>query len=217
MIQDLMRPVMDESHNPYRSPEAPLTSTPPPPGVDLVTIGSFRFVTEADTLRLHLAEAGIPAYLMNAQTVNADWFLGNAIGYVKIQVASDQAVAARAIFEETEALWKARRERSQPGELAACLACGAPLTSEESTCAECGWSYDADADEPSGEETASAEDAGDAGEDTEDAASARDDDEEFVSRGEPVDQLNWQVAGPLFLAFGLMILGVVYWIVTHRP
>jgi hypothetical protein len=111
----------------------------------LTTVGSFPFLPEAEAARMHLEEAGIPAFLSDAETVNMDWFLGNAIGYVKLQVPSAQAKAARSILQ------RIRTDQSQhdvgtpvAADTAVCLACGAELPAGQSTCAACGWSYASD-------------------------------------------------------------------------
>src|SRR4051794_7971060 len=55
-----------------------------------------------------------------------DWLLGNATGYVKLQVPADRAEAARAALESI----RSRRQLADDsGDLAAaaCLACGADM------------------------------------------------------------------------------------------
>ena len=105
---------MENDNNPYQAPRTPLVPRQALPDMDLVTIGSFRFLPEADALRLHLEEQGIQAFLLGGLTTNADYFLGSAIGFIKIQVPIDQAAQARKIFEETEALWKEQRDAGMP-------------------------------------------------------------------------------------------------------
>jgi hypothetical protein len=115
---------------------------------DLVKIGDFRFVPEAEAARLRLAEAGVQAFLSNAELVNADWFYGNATGWVKILVPRDQVDAARAVLD---ALHDENRDRGSGAspDAAPCLACGAALPAGGSRCAACGWTY-ANADQAEG-------------------------------------------------------------------
>ncbi len=109
---------------------------------DLVAVGNFLFVPEAEAARLHLQEEGIQAYLSNAELVNMDWFLGNATGYVKILVPDDQAVAAREVLETLRSQKQARaRDSSAAIDGSVCLSCGEKLPAEQSTCSACGWSY----------------------------------------------------------------------------
>jgi hypothetical protein len=61
---------------------------------DLVTVGQYQFLAEAEAARMHLDAEGIPAFLSDAETVNMDWLLGNAIGYIKLAVPRGQADAA---------------------------------------------------------------------------------------------------------------------------
>jgi hypothetical protein len=105
---------------------------------ELVTVGNFQYLPEAEAARMHLESAGIQAFLSGAEIVNADWFLGNAVGYIKIQVGEPQAKAAYALLQEM----RAHREAPEtPDDALVCLACGAPLSTAESSCAACGWSY----------------------------------------------------------------------------
>jgi ribosomal protein L40E len=109
---------------------------------DLVTVASFQFPAEAEVARMHLQEKGIQAFLADAETVSMDWLLGNAIGYVKLQVPSDQAQAAHSFLEEVRAGHVRNREGSQPAtDAAVCLECGADLPAGSQRCARCGWSY----------------------------------------------------------------------------
>jgi hypothetical protein len=118
---------------------------------NLVTVKTFQFVPEAEAARMHLEEQGIQSFLADAETVNMDWLLGNALGYVKLQVSSDQAEAAAAILQRIPA----NRSRSDDGEettdAASCLSCGAKLLTDHSVCPSCGWSYASGDDDKPGE------------------------------------------------------------------
>src|SRR5205085_12654012 len=94
----------------------------------LVTVDSFQFLPEAEAARMQLEAEGIRSFLANAQTVTTDWFLGNAIGYIQLQVAADQAEAAQAILENMHALQKLHEtESGEEVEIPACLSCGAEI------------------------------------------------------------------------------------------
>jgi hypothetical protein len=193
---------MPDSQNPYRAPEtrSSLANPDVPPPKDLVTIGSFRFVPEAEAARLHLAHEGIQAFLANAQMVNTDWFLGNATGYVKLDVAGSQAVEARALLDKMQALWKARLERGErdAGETLTCLSCGAALTGDESHCNQCGWSYEDEVDEPLETEPPIAVENPSL---AEDAVPTPENDP-------PADPLNWQLLTSLLFIFVLAAIAV---------
>ncbi|MBI1831411.1 MAG: hypothetical protein HYR84_08175 [Planctomycetes bacterium] len=112
---------------------------------ELVTIAKFEFANEAELAKLHLEEAGIKAYLADAETVNWEWFLGNAIGYIKVQVASSQAEAAAQVLADhapttTEAdTDTADEEKDEPTK---CLSCGQELPDAATQCPSCGWTYE---------------------------------------------------------------------------
>ena len=89
---------------------------------ELITIGNFQFLPEAEAARMHLAAQGIPAFVADGETVNMDWFLGNAVAYIKLQVPVAQAAAARAALDDMRALAK-RREGSgrEKADVSVCL------------------------------------------------------------------------------------------------
>jgi hypothetical protein len=113
---------------------------------DLATVGSYQFLAEAEAARSHLEAEGIPAFLADAEVVNMDWLLGNAVGYIKLQVPRGRADAARAVLDAARQS-RAERVPDDP-EDNACLACGAAIPAGQSACPACGWSYAAGADEP---------------------------------------------------------------------
>ena len=61
---------------------------------ELVTVASFTNVNDAHLAKLRLDMAEIESVLIDAETVNMDWFLGRAIGMVKLQVHEDDAARA---------------------------------------------------------------------------------------------------------------------------
>jgi rRNA maturation endonuclease Nob1 len=113
----------------------------------LVTLTTYQFLAEAEIARMHLAQEGIESFIADGQTITMDWFLGNALGYIKLQVAESQAERALAIM----AKWPKPRSRSDIAasdlEPLRCLACGKRMLEDQIECEECGWSYLADAEE----------------------------------------------------------------------
>lgn len=112
-----------------------------------VTVEQFEFLPEAQAVRMHMESEGFQAQLLDAETVSTDWALGNAIGYIKLQVPRSQADAALVILEKLRALKKSRRETdAEELETTRCLSCGEELHVDQTTCPKCGWSYAADGD-----------------------------------------------------------------------
>ena len=109
--------------------------------LELVTVATFRFLPEAEAAKLCLEAQGLTAFLADAETVNMDWFLGNAIGNIKLQVPSPQTEAAAAMLENMRGDRQRRKKLAGDAETNVCLACGAALPEVESRCGACGWSY----------------------------------------------------------------------------
>jgi hypothetical protein len=107
----------------------------------LVKIADYRFVQEAET-KMFLEEAGIPAFLEDAETVTMDWLLGNAIGYIKLMVPEDQVDRARDVLLVREED-RAREKEAAPAMEGKCLSCGAPMGEDAETCPACGWTWKA--------------------------------------------------------------------------
>jgi hypothetical protein len=80
---------------------------------DLVTVATFEFLPLAEAARSHLVAEGIPAFLSDAETVYMAWSLGNALGYIKLQVPEEQAERARDILDEAEEIGAHAQEREQ--------------------------------------------------------------------------------------------------------
>jgi hypothetical protein len=83
----------------HASPPRP-ASPPTEAAASLATIRTFEFEPEADLAREYLEEQGVHAFLRDAKTVAMIWILGNAIGYIKLQVPPDQAALARDLLRE---------------------------------------------------------------------------------------------------------------------
>jgi hypothetical protein len=123
---------------------------------DLATIATYRFAPKAEIARLLLEQEGIEAFVADSNVVTTDWFLGNAIGFVKLQVRRSQLEAASQVLEaNSQVLDAAPREDAlardtnddDDAEDSNCLACGEPMADDADQCSACGWSYDAEGDE----------------------------------------------------------------------
>ena len=108
---------------------------------DLVTVASFQFLPEAEVSKLRLEAEGLDVILSDAETVSTDWLLGNAVGYIKLQVPSSQSEAATALLEQIRGERRQRDEHAGKAEPDVCLACGAAMSAEAARCPGCGWSY----------------------------------------------------------------------------
>jgi hypothetical protein len=112
--------------------------------VELVTIERFPFLPDAEAARDLLRDRGIPAFLSDEKTINVNWLLGNAIGFIKLQVPSDQVEKARSVLREQQEVAALRRRQPEEGDVTTCLACGAAIPRIRDDCPSCGWSYDDD-------------------------------------------------------------------------
>jgi hypothetical protein len=83
-----------------------------------VVVAHYPFRTSAEAARLRLEAEGIPAFLTDAEVVDMDWFLANALGWIKVLVPAVEAARAAAILRETEQhrlirRWRGRRVLTQ--------------------------------------------------------------------------------------------------------
>lgn len=108
---------------------------------NLVTIATFRYLTEAEAAKIHLEAEGITVFLADAEIVNMDWLFANAVGDIKLQVPPAEAEVALFHLNKTQSKRRERAARDDFGE-ETCLACGADIPEEATTCPACGWSYD---------------------------------------------------------------------------
>jgi hypothetical protein len=127
---------------------------------DLVTIREYECLPEAEAARMHLRAAGIQAVLTDAEAVSMDWVLGNALGYIKLQVPRTKAQAALAALAVGASTRRSRKKKRRRRGEEECLACGAALRREQSRCAACGWSYLAEGESPQVGEPAETEGRG---------------------------------------------------------
>jgi hypothetical protein len=108
----------------------------------LVTVETYSFLPQAQAAKLQLEGNGITVFLADAETVNMDWLLGNAIGNIKLQVPAEQAERALEVLDDMKEKARERREaESEDDEGERCLACGTKIPEDESRCPSCGWSY----------------------------------------------------------------------------
>jgi hypothetical protein len=114
----------------------------------LITIETFRTLPDAVLAQHRLEHEGITVFLADQETVNMDWFLGNAIGQIKLQVPDNQAVAAKTIVDQMQRDRQTYDSRPDDPRTTACLSCGAAMPDDSTRCAACGWSYESDESEP---------------------------------------------------------------------
>jgi hypothetical protein len=109
---------------------------------ELVTLATYRYGPKAEAAKWVQEQEGIRAFVADSNLVTNDWFLGNAVGYIKLQVASSQAEAALAVLRGNPRLLDESTPDSAEEEgPAAWLACGKPMPDDVERCTSCGWSY----------------------------------------------------------------------------
>lgn len=79
-----------------------------------VVVARYPFRTAAEAARLRLEAEGIPASLLDAEVVDMNWFLAEAIGWIKVMVPAADAERAATILRETEERRLTRRWRRPP-------------------------------------------------------------------------------------------------------
>jgi hypothetical protein len=94
---------------------------------DLVTIATYDLPAKAEVERLVLEQEGIQTYLADDNMVRLDWFLSNAIGGAKLQVAEADAARAVEILEEHRSQ-VASLGADAPEVTFACQECGKSIT-----------------------------------------------------------------------------------------
>ncbi len=110
---------------------------------NLVTLATYWTVMPAETAKWALGEQGIESYIADDNIVLADWFLGNAVGGVKLMVAERDAEQALTFLQANPRLLGAHVPPSKDDSLA-CLQCGQPMAEEDEKCKACGWSFASD-------------------------------------------------------------------------
>lgn len=95
----------------------------------LITIATFDFPGEAEGGKLFLEQKGIRVFLADNNIVGMDWFLSNAVGGAKLQVAASDVDQARKILEPYQASrTKTRGEFPEEDVSFACQVCGKSIT-----------------------------------------------------------------------------------------
>lgn len=113
-------------------------------GNELVTIATFRFPGKAEAAKWFLEQEGIWAFLSNANLVSTDWFLGNAVGNVRLDVPRRQLPDAQRIFEAHPRLLDQQIHEAADEPQSRCLSCDAEMPEEARQCERCGWTYEAE-------------------------------------------------------------------------
>lgn len=117
---------------------------------ELVTLATYRYAPKAESAKWVLEQEGIQAFVADANLVTNDWFLGNAIGYIKLQVPKEQAEAALAILRGKPRLLDEAGAETEEDSPDVCLDCGQLLPEDANQCPSCGWSYNAEESEEDG-------------------------------------------------------------------
>ena len=79
----------------------------------LVTIEEYDKAHLAQVAVLAIEEAGIQCFLQNETIVAMDWFISNAVGGIRLQVAAENADAAKRILDEIQESKREREETSK--------------------------------------------------------------------------------------------------------
>lgn len=121
----------------------------------IVTIATYPIAAEAHFFRDRLTAEGIRAFVADDYLVSTNWALGNAVGYIKLQVREADAEAARAVLErgrEGEGWVILDEDEDGDGDCdaIACLECGRPMPADAVACPACGWSYSGDDESSTG-------------------------------------------------------------------
>lgn len=65
----------------------------------MITVATFSFPYEAHIARAKLESEGIPAFVVDEHTINAQWLYSQAMGGVRVQVPNEHAYRASEILE----------------------------------------------------------------------------------------------------------------------
>lgn len=84
---------------------------------ELVQIATYPNAAEAEVARAALEGEGIKSYTADDDLVSMVWLLGNAVGYVKLLVAADDAERALAVLREATPSTTVADEENEPTEL----------------------------------------------------------------------------------------------------
>jgi hypothetical protein len=89
-------------------------------------VGSYRFSHEAELARATLDAAEIRAWVFDEAQIRMRWFLGDALGGIKVAVRREDAADARAFLERdfSASLRNVRESHLPPAPEEVCPACG---------------------------------------------------------------------------------------------
>ena len=111
----------------------------------LVTVATYSTAPEADLAKYELEEQGIRCFLADVNLVQMNWFLGNAVGFIKLQVSSKDRDAAIEVLQSLP-----KRGPTKTSVIAndsnSCLSCGAAMSDDADSCPACGWSFVSEGD-----------------------------------------------------------------------
>jgi hypothetical protein len=82
--------------------------------IEFVTIAAYPSRTMAEAVRLRLENEGLSPILADAETVDMDWFLDNAIGGIKVQVPRSEADRASTTLRGIEGQIRRSRRTHRP-------------------------------------------------------------------------------------------------------
>jgi hypothetical protein len=82
--------------------------------VEFVTIASYPSRTAAEAIRLRLENEGFSPIMADAELVDMNWLLGNAVGWIKVQVPKSEADRAHSAIREIERGLVKSRWRRRP-------------------------------------------------------------------------------------------------------
>ncbi len=93
--------------------------------MSLKTVARYSFPYEAQIAWAKLDSAGIPAFIADQHTINAQWLYSDALGGVRLQVPASLLAEAHSVLtgDQTEAL-----EADQGYDFVECSSCGSRNT-----------------------------------------------------------------------------------------
>jgi hypothetical protein len=96
MMRGLEPPLVDDGEEDAEQAQP----VPDQPDSQLVTVGTYRDLTEAVVSRAVLEQAGIACFLPDENMVRLQWGLSNALGGIRLQVADKDATQAASLLSQ---------------------------------------------------------------------------------------------------------------------
>lgn len=100
---------------------------------DLVTVGTYPNEQEASIAKATLAEEGINAFLLGDHSATMLWYVGSALGGVRLQVATGDAERARHLLQDD-----GDNDEPPPARPWTCAECGEKVDAGFAVCWSCG-------------------------------------------------------------------------------